>query len=72
MPPHTTLVGIRSKAAQLPVLEPVEASTLQLLKLANLLGGSLLLLLLGSIRWLSRRASGGYKPRTAPSVEEAA
>lgn len=68
----TTLVGIRSKTAQLPVLESVEAGTLQLLKLGNLLGGSLLLLLLGGLRWLSRRASGGYRPRSATPTEEAA
>jgi hypothetical protein len=54
------------------VLEPVDAGTLQFLKLGNLLGGSLLLLLLGGLRWLSRRASGGYRPRSATPTEEAA
>ncbi len=66
-----SLIGIRSKTAQLPSLEPVEPDRLTWLKLANLLGGSVVLLLFGLARWLSRRASGGYKPRASAAGDAA-
>ena len=67
-----SLIGIRSKTVQLPTLDPVEADQARLLRLGNLLGGSVLLLLVGLARWLSRRSSGGYKPRAASAEDSGA
>ena len=66
-----SLIGIRSKTAQLPALDPMEPLQARLLKLGNLLGGSVLLLIFGLGRWLLRRASGGYKPRAKATGEAA-
>ena len=49
-----------------------EADQARLLRLGNLLGGSVLLLLVGLARWLSRRSSGGYKPRAASAEDSGA
>jgi hypothetical protein len=61
-----SLIGIRSKTLQLPALRPLEPAETQALKLANLLGGSILLLLAGLLRWAIRRPSSGYKARLPP------
>lgn len=50
-----SLIGIRSKTVQLPKLEPIEPAKANGLKAANLLGGSLLLLVFGGVRWFFRR-----------------
>ena len=54
-----SLIGIRSKAVQLPPLEQPEPATLRWLVAVNGLGGTLLLLLFGAMRLLlnRRRAS---------------
>lgn len=44
------LIGIRVKSLQIPSIEPLESGDLRNLKLANLLGPSLLLLLFGVVR----------------------
>jgi len=49
------LVGIRSKVVNLPALEPLDEGTTGLVKLANLLGGTLLLILFGLARFALRR-----------------
>ncbi len=54
-----SLIGIRSKQLTLPALEPVELKEARLLKALNLLGGSLVLVLFGFVRWALRRRSGG-------------
>jgi gliding-associated putative ABC transporter substrate-binding component GldG len=51
------LVDIRSKTVQLPILDPLEASEVRMLKLANLLGPVILLLGFGLFRSLLRRRS---------------
>ncbi len=51
------LIGIRSKAVQLPPLEKPQGATARWLMLVNALGGTLLLLLLGGVRLLLRRRS---------------
>jgi len=51
------LIGIRSKAVQLPPMEQPEPGTLRWLVLINALGGTLLLLLLGGLRLVFRRRS---------------
>ncbi|MFT4974738.1 MAG: ABC-2 type transport system permease protein [Myxococcota bacterium] len=50
-----SLISIRSKNTPLPKLEPLEPAEARTAKLANLLGGPALILLLGGIRWLIRR-----------------
>ena len=56
-----SLIGIRSKVVSVPELEQVEPGTLRWLKVVNLLAGSVLLVLVGFVRWLVRRGSGGYR-----------
>ncbi len=51
------LIGIRSKAVQLPPLDKPEPATLRWLLLINALGGTLLLLIFGGLRALIRRRS---------------
>jgi gliding-associated putative ABC transporter substrate-binding component GldG len=53
-----SLIAIRSKVVKLPTLAPQDEGSTTLLKLANLLGGPLLLLLVGGVRWWLRRAGG--------------
>lgn len=50
-----SLIGIRSKAVQIPPLETPEPSTMRWLVLVNALGGATLLLLFGLLRRLLRR-----------------
>jgi ABC-type uncharacterized transport system involved in gliding motility auxiliary subunit len=57
-----SLIAIRSKNISLPAIEPVEPERARLIKLGNLLGGSLLLLIFGLLRWWSRR------PPAAPAA----
>ena len=57
-----SLIAIRSKNISLPAIEPVEPGRARLIKLGNLLGGSLLLLIFGLLRWWSRR------PPAAPAA----
>jgi ABC-type uncharacterized transport system involved in gliding motility auxiliary subunit len=67
------LIGIRSKSVQLPELDPIEPATAQLWKLTNLLAGTVALLIVGGLRWLMRRRSGGYvDPEAAATTGEAA
>lgn len=67
------LISIRSKSVQLPELDPVEPATAQLWKLTNLLAGTVALLLVGGLRWLLRRRTGGYvDPDAASTTGEAA
>jgi ABC-type uncharacterized transport system involved in gliding motility auxiliary subunit len=67
-----SLIAIRSKAIQVPGLRPLEAGEERLFKLANLAGGSLLLLLVGFVRWMLRRKSGGFREAAVPGAEGAA
>jgi ABC-2 type transport system permease protein len=53
-----SLIGIRSKAVQIPPLEQPEPATRRWLLLINALGGTLLLLVFGGLRMLIRRRSG--------------
>lgn len=56
------LVAIRAKTVDLPELEPVSPEKARWLKAINLLGGVVVLLAAGGLRWLSRRpraAAGG-------------
>ncbi len=53
------LISIRSKTVKLPTLEPVEPDQARRIKMANLLTGPVLLLLIGGIRLAMRRRSGG-------------
>ncbi len=66
-----SLISIRSKSVQLPALDPVPADTARNWKLVNLLSGTLLLLLVGGLRWMVRRRSGGYAEPDAPTEEAA-
>ena len=50
-----SLIGIRSKAVQLPPLERPETTTMRWLLLVNTLGGTVVLLILGALRLLLRR-----------------
>ncbi len=52
------LIGIRSKAVQLPPMEQPEPGALRWLLLINALGGTVLLLLIGALRMLLRRRAG--------------
>jgi len=49
------LIGIRSKAIQLPPLKNPEAARLRWIKVANVLAPILILLVAGGIRWFLRR-----------------
>ena len=51
----TALIDIRSKQSHLAVLEEVEPKTLRMVKLANLLGPSILLILFSTLRTMRRR-----------------
>jgi len=51
----SSLISIRSKSVQIPALEPFEPEQARLMKGINLLGGALLLLLVGGVRWGIRR-----------------
>ena len=66
-----SLIGIRSKRVTLPPLDPVEPGTVNVLKAVNLLGGAGLLLLLGVVRWLGRRSSGGMDEASRDGGETA-
>ncbi len=55
-----SLIGIRSKAVQVPPIELPEAAQLRWIKLGNALAGSLLLLLFGALRLLLRRRQGRF------------
>ncbi len=63
------LIAIRSKAVQVPVLEATDKATRTQLKLINLLGPGLLLLIFGGIRHRMRGKGGGpmRRPPTTPS-----
>ncbi len=50
-----SLIGIRSKAVQIPPLDPIEPQRARLLKVLNLLAGPLALFAFGGLRWLVRR-----------------
>ncbi len=65
------LISIRSKSVQVPSLDPLTADQSRNWKLVNMFGGTGLLMLLGFVRWLRRRATGGYVDPSAP-VEDAA
>lgn len=65
-----TLVSIRAKQVRVPQLDPIEPSTARLAKAFNLLTGPLLLLLLGLVRWVSRRATSSTGP-VAPASTDA-
>jgi hypothetical protein len=52
------LIGIRARNVQLPPLARPEGARLAWIKIANALGGTLLLLLFGVLRWALRRRSG--------------
>ena len=52
------LIGIRSKAVQLPPLDKPEPAVMRWLMAANALGGTLLLVLFGGLRLLIRRRTG--------------
>lgn len=54
-----SLIGIRSKSVRLPPLEPMDPGRAAAVKATNLLGGSVLLLLAGLVRWVARRRAGG-------------
>ncbi|RME20632.1 MAG: hypothetical protein D6798_20060 [Deltaproteobacteria bacterium] len=65
----SALISIRSKSVDLPALDPVPPDRARMLKLVNLLSGSVGILILGAIRHLLRRRSGGYRE---PAEEDAA
>lgn len=52
------LIGIRSKAVQIPPLAPPEPAKLRWLKLANAAGGTAILLIFGLLRMLWRKRGG--------------
>lgn len=69
------LIAIRSKSVQVPVLEATDKATRTKLKLINLLGPGLLLLIFGGIRHRMRGKGGGPqrgnpKPPSEPSTPE--
>jgi ABC-type uncharacterized transport system involved in gliding motility auxiliary subunit len=55
------LIGIRSKAIRLPPLEAPPPERVTAIKLVNLLGGSVILLLFAGSRSLLRRRAGGAR-----------
>ena len=57
------LIGIRSKAVQIPPLETPEPGTLRWLKILNALGGVALLLLFGALRWGLLRFGPASRPQ---------
>lgn len=68
-----SLIAIRSKAVQVPALRTLEPGEERVYKLLNLVGGSLVLLLVGLARWLLRRKSGGFREEAAaPAAGEPA
>jgi len=64
----SSLISIRSKTVELPSLDPPDPDRARQLKLLNLLGGSLLVLIFGAVRFMLRRRGAGYREAT----EEAA
>ena len=59
------LIAIRSKSVQVPVLQATDKATRTKLKLINLLGPALLLLVFGGVRH-RMRGKGGGPQRAAP------
>ena len=69
------LIAIRSKSVQVPVLEATDKATRTKLKLINLLGPGLLLLIFGGIRQRMRGKGGGPQrgnpqPPSEPSTPD--
>ncbi len=60
-----SLIGIRSKTVRLAPLEPLEPARARLVKLANLGGGAVLLLVFVLVRWLVRRRGEGVREEEA-------
>ncbi|NOY27814.1 MAG: GldG family protein [Oligoflexia bacterium] len=56
-----SLIAIRSKTIDLPALRPIKPAEASRLKLFNMLGGVLPLLLLGLVRFALRRRGAGFR-----------